>query len=228
MKLYYYPLSTYSQKVQLAFYEKGLTFNREVIDLMDENAVAAFEIIYPIGRVPVLQLESTDDAPHESTHIIPESSIIIEYLDNQFPDSPLLIPQDNDAARAVRFMDRMCDFYLNDPITGLVRNKIFGSVEKVIPNKRSFKYIDANYDYLDQHLENNAFLCGNNFSMADCAYIPCLYYARYVYPFAEHENIRAYWLRALERPSVKKLLEEVDRLWLPMAADLFPDINIVD
>ena len=77
MKLYYFPLSTYSQKVLLAFYEKGLNFDSLVVDMMNEQARAQFESTYPIGRVPLLELQNSDKVKPEHGHLIPESSIII-------------------------------------------------------------------------------------------------------------------------------------------------------
>ena len=54
MKLYYHPLSTFSQKVLLAFYEKGIEFEREVVNLMDPEGRKRLEAIYPYGKVPLL------------------------------------------------------------------------------------------------------------------------------------------------------------------------------
>lgn len=228
MKLFYYPLSTYCQKVLLAFYEKDLSFSPEIIDMMNEQSRAHYEGTYAIGRVPLLQLQHSDKGELEDNHIIPESSIIIEYLDQQYPDTVQLIPESPDKARAVRFMDRMADLYLNDPISGLIRKKMFAGAEKEMPEKKAFKYIDASFEYLDKHLEERHFICGEDFTMADCAVIPALFYARYVYPFAEHENIRAYWLRVSERDSVKKMLNEIQEQWQPIADEAFADVNIVD
>ena len=73
MKLYYNPISTYSQKVLIALYEKGLDFEPEIVNLMDADARARYRDVNPLGKIPCLQL---DDG-----HIIPESSIIIEYID---------------------------------------------------------------------------------------------------------------------------------------------------
>ena len=73
MKPYFNPISTYSQKVLIVLYEKGIEFEPSIINLMDEDARQKYREIYPMGKIPCLQL---DDG-----HIIPESSIIIEYLD---------------------------------------------------------------------------------------------------------------------------------------------------
>ena len=76
MKLYYYPLSTYCQKVLIALYEKSVDFTPERVSLMDDAERDAYRKIYPLGKIPLLVL---DDG-----HWVPESSIIVEYLDTHF------------------------------------------------------------------------------------------------------------------------------------------------
>jgi glutathione S-transferase len=73
MKLYYHPISTYSQKALIALYEKELDFEPEIVSLMNPEARQKYHEVYPMGKIPCLQLEDG--------HIIPEASIIIEYLD---------------------------------------------------------------------------------------------------------------------------------------------------
>jgi len=52
MKLYYHPLSSYSQKKLMAFYEKGCGFEPVLINLMDEKGKEDYKKIYPMGKVP--------------------------------------------------------------------------------------------------------------------------------------------------------------------------------
>ena len=74
MKLYYHPVSAYSQKVLMAFHEKEVSFEPQIVDLMDPEAREAYLKVNPFGKIPVLLLAGEE-------RIIPESSIIIEYLD---------------------------------------------------------------------------------------------------------------------------------------------------
>ena len=73
MKLYCALPSPYSQKVLIAFKEKGIKFDPEYVNLMDPEKHAEYKKFYPIGKVPLLVLEDG--------YMIPESSIIVEYLD---------------------------------------------------------------------------------------------------------------------------------------------------
>jgi glutathione S-transferase len=66
---------------------------------------------------------------------------------------------------------------------------------------RACKYVNISYGYYDKLLAKQPWLCGENFTMADCAAIPALYHAQTVIPFDAHSNVVAYWQRVLRRPS---------------------------
>ena len=104
MKLYYNPLSSYSQKALIAFYEKGVSFQPELVNLMTPEGRASYQAVFPLGKIPLLK--PTED------WMVPESTPIIEYLDDKFPETPRLIPTaGSDLARQVRLMDRTMDLY---------------------------------------------------------------------------------------------------------------------
>lgn len=211
MKLYYNPLSSFSQKVMIAFNEKGIAYTPELVNLMSPEGRAAYEQIYPLGKVPFLK--PADD------YQVPESTSIIEYLEDKFPDTPRLIPLGGgDAARQVRFMDRMMDFYLAEPVTELLFQQLGLRARDEEKAARARKYLFQSYAHLDQRLASQPWLCGDNFSMADCAAIPSLFYAQTAAPFAEHANMVAYWQRAQQRPSYAKVRAEFEPIWSAMIA----------
>ena len=143
MKLYYHPLSTYSQKVLIALYEKGLDFDGEVVNLMNPESRDQYREVYPIGKVPCLQL---DDG-----HMIPESSIIIEYLDPLA--EPTLIKGTADEKRKIRFKDRMFDLYLNDQVGTLFFQNMKPETERDQEriDKAKF-YIATMYGFMENEL----------------------------------------------------------------------------
>lgn len=201
MKLYYYPLSTYSQKVLIACYEKSVEFTPELVFLFDEAQREAYRTIYPLGKIPLLVL---DDG-----HWVPESSIIVEYLDTHYSDGPKLIPDDADLSRQVRFKDRMYDLYLNEPVTALIFESWKPEPERnqeLIARSRS--RIAVMYDFMEMNLAKQTWTNGEAFSLGDCAAAPPMFYAQEVAPFDARPNIVAYWQRLQERPSIRRVLDE--------------------
>ena len=206
MKLYYSPLSTFSHKAMLAFHEKGVAFTPELVDLGSQDARAAYEKINPTGKVPFLLM---DNGWH-----VPESTSIIEYLEEEFPNTPRLIPATGaGTARQVRFMDRMADLYFNEPIIELLLQRIGLRAEDSARADRARNYVQMAYGFWNTRLATQPWLCGSAFTMADCAAIPALFYAQIVAPFAGHPNVAAYWQRAQERPSYKRIRAEFEPIW---------------
>ncbi|MDE1464078.1 glutathione S-transferase family protein [Spartinivicinus poritis] len=201
MKLYYHPLSTYSQKVLMAFYEKEVEFTPHIVNLMDETSKKEYKEIYPLGKIPLLMCD--DD------HMIPESTIIIEYLDTHFTTGTKLIPDDKDTARQVRFIDRVQDNYLNDNIATLFFESM-KPAEKQDPEKqaKAKEQLDIMYHYMNKQYSETTFAKGDDFTMADCSAVPALFYAQKIYPFEQFEGIKAYYKRVSERPSYQKVLAE--------------------
>lgn len=210
VKLYYIPLSTYSQKAMIAFNEKGIGYEPNVVDLQSPEGRAAYEKINPLGKVPFLK-------PSEDWQV-PESTSIIEYLEDKFPGAPRLIPADRDAARLVRFMDRMADLYYNESVTELLFQQIGFRPKDEDKAAKARKTIALSYSHWDKRLAGGAWMCGNGFTMADCATIPSMYYAQTSAPFDAFPNVVAYWKRAQERPSYAKVRAEFEPIWKGMMA----------
>jgi len=209
VKLYHHPISTYSQKAVLALHEKGLAFESEHVSLMSPEGRAAYEKLYPIGKMPLLVLADG--------HMIPESTIIIEYLEGHYPNQGTkLIPEGIDAARQVRFMDRMADLYLDNPMGILVFNRLGlrKSDDDTLATAR--KHLRISFEQMNQRLEKQDWLCGNQFTMADCAAIPPLFYCQQVAPFSDYPHVQRYFERARQRPSYARVSAEFLPMWQAM------------
>ena len=110
LELFLHPLSSYTQKVLIALYENDSPF---VAKRLDEPAVAReWEQLSPLRRFPILR-------DTKRGRVIPESTIIIEYLQTHFPGRLKLIPADPDLAWQVRLRDRFFDNYLHTPMQKL-------------------------------------------------------------------------------------------------------------
>ncbi|MEE7548308.1 glutathione S-transferase family protein, partial [Xanthomonas sp. Kuri4-1] len=101
MILFDHPLSSYAQKVKIALREKGLPFERVLPeDFGSGRRDTAFAAANPRAEVPVLLPD--DDAP------VFDSTIILEYLDERWPQ-PRLLPAGPGARAAARMIEEVCD-----------------------------------------------------------------------------------------------------------------------
>lgn len=191
MKLYYHPRSPYSHKVMIALAEKRVAHEAIMTKPSDE----AFAALTPLKKVPLLVL---DDGWK-----IPESTIIVEYLEGHVTTGTRLIPEDRDQARQTRFHDRIADLYLTEPLMTL----LFARGDAEAAHTR----LDAMLTGYEAHLAQRTWILGDPFTMADCALIPGLRYARELHPLDRYPHVAAYFARAVERPSVRGVLDEVAR-----------------
>jgi glutathione S-transferase len=100
MLLYEHPLSSYAQKVKIALREKGLDFKAETPPALGSGKAAGeFAAASPRNEVPAL---IDGDAR------IFDSTIILEYLEDKFPNPPLL-PRDPAARAGARMIEDVCD-----------------------------------------------------------------------------------------------------------------------
>jgi glutathione S-transferase len=203
LKLYFHPLSSFCHKVLIALYEGGVPFEPRTVDLFNE--IDDFKKIWPIGKIPVLRDEATN-------RTIPETSIIIEYLAQHHPGKAQLFPADRDRCREMRLRDRFFDLYVNVPMQKVVtdrlrpagRNDPHGVEEARELLKTSLGMVDAD-------MASNRWAMGDEFTMADCAAAPALFYADMVMPFREtHRNAMAYLDRLKQRPSYARVLKEAE------------------
>jgi len=200
LELFAHPFSSYCQKVLVALYENATPFTyRSFAD--DPAAWAECQERWPFGRFPVL----SDDG-----RTIAESSIIIEHLDLHHRGPVRLLPDDPAAALEVRFLDRFFDNHIQTPMQAPVfetRRGEASRVETILAESR--QALDAAYGWLDRWMAGRVWASGDDFTLADCAAAPALFYADWVHPIGEHfPNTRAYRARLLARPSMARAVEE--------------------
>ncbi len=203
MKLYYNPLSPYSQKVRIALDEKGTQYEAVKVELGDPAARAEYLKLNRLGKVPFLVDETRDWK-------VPESSIIIEYVDRHCPGGAQLIPSDPELSRQARFHDRIFDLYVTEQAL-----KIFLDSRRPPDKKDALgveaaqKRLDSTYALLDEALAKKTWVLGDTFSIGDIAAAPGLAVARMMRPFDAHPNLTAYFGRLSERQSVRRAFREM-------------------
>ena len=111
LTLHFHPLSSFCWKALIALYENDTPFTANTVDLGNSREREALLKLSPIGRFPVLE---------DGGRVIPEATIIIEYLAVKYPGPVRLIPDDPDTALDVRMMDRFFDNYVMTPMMTMV------------------------------------------------------------------------------------------------------------
>ena len=201
--LHYHPLASYCHKVLIALYENEVPFVPQLVDLGDPTQRAEFLRVWPIGKFPVLR-----DEAREKT--IPESSIIIEYLQQHYPGKVKLIPEIADDARETRLLDRFFDTYVHEPMQKIVTDRLrpAGSDD---PHgvEHARKTMRTAFDMLEKDMAQRNWAAGESFGLADCAAAPALFYANKVMPIADHHpHLARYLDRLMQRPSYARVLAE--------------------
>jgi glutathione S-transferase len=205
LTLYFHPLSSFCWKTLIALYENDTPFVPVAVDLSNEAERAALVKLWPIGKFPVLR----DDAEDRT---IPESSIIIEYLDTHYPGRTRFIPADSKMALQTRLRDRFYDLYVHLPMQKIVGDRLRPADSKDPHGAEEAKArIQSCYGMIDKEIANRIWALGDAFTIADCAAAPALFYANKVVPFGEtHPNVAAYFERLTARPSFARALREAE------------------
>jgi glutathione S-transferase len=205
LTLHFHPLASFCHKVLIALYEAGTPFTPQIVDLTDPGERAALLKLWPIGKFPVLE----DSA---AGRIVPESSLIIEYLDQNHPGASLLIPQEPVAALEVRHWDRFFDLHVHDAMQRIVGDRLRPSGQRdSMGVAQARERLKVAYGVLEEALGGKRWVAGETFSMADCAAAPALFYSEKVMPFsADYPAVTAYFARLLERPSYARVLQEAE------------------
>jgi glutathione S-transferase len=143
--------------------EKGLEFERVNIDLTKrEQKSPEYLKIHPFGTVPALDDEG---------FVVYDSTVINEYLEDEYPYPPLM-PKDSEGRARARMMEDLRDNHFN-PAAGQLNREL-----RKPEGERDFKVLEQArakitecFDRLERELEGREYLAGP-FSLADIAFIP--------------------------------------------------------
>ena len=197
LELFGHPFSSYTWKALIALYESDtpFTFRNIAGNEFPENE-AAFLEHWPVGKFPLLV---DDGVP------VMESSIIVEHV------APALVPDDHDLALEVRMLDRIFDNHVMTPVQAIVAEHLpfITQTPDEARIARARASLDKVYPWLDARLAGRRWAAGENFTLADCAGAPSLFYADWVHPIPEGlTSLKGYRARALARPAVARVVDE--------------------
>jgi glutathione S-transferase len=205
LTLLFHPLSSFCWKTLIALYENDTPFTPQIVNLGDPADRAALLKLWPIGKFPVLR----DDARGET---VPESSIIIEYLDRHYPGRTRFIPADGDAALQTRLRERFYDLYAHLSAQKIVGDRLRPQADKDPHGVEEARArLRTCYGMIEAQMASGPWAMGQAFGIADCAALPALFYGNKVEPSGDaHPNLAAYLERLTARPSVARVLKEAE------------------
>ena len=209
--LYHFPLSPFSRKVRLSLAEKKIE-----VQLIEERyweQSAEFLRRNPAGQIPVLRLGSRTYA---------DSVAICEYLEEAYPDPPLL-PRDAE----VRYEARRLVAWFDDKFNREVTSKLLGErvFRKVMGTgypdsanvKSGAKAIKYHLDYMAWLLDQRRWLAGDVMTLADfaaAAHLSCLDYISDV-NWNRSETVKDWYAKIKSRPAFRSILADQVPGFLP-------------
>jgi glutathione S-transferase len=164
LKLYDYPDCPFCQKVRVVLTEKDLEYEKIFVDLRkQEQKTPEFLRLNPYGKVPVLIDED---------EVIYDSTIIDEYLEDEYP-IPRLMPEDSQGRARVRMLEDYCDNSFIPPTTMLLAQLRKAEGERDVQRvDQAREELRRALYYLRDRLAGQEFLVGKEFSLADAAFAP--------------------------------------------------------
>lgn len=204
MKLYNVNLSPYAGRVRMQLYIKGL--KAEVVPPPGGGIhTPEYAKINPLERIPAFD---------DGGFILPESSAILEYIEDIHPN-PSLRPMDPKDRARMRVLFNVADLYVLGALT-----KLFNQAN---PQTRDAKIVDGALTDLakalkglDHYLSGGKYAQGSSPTLADCAIVPALFFVNALGPFfgqgdlmAATPKVKAYWASVQTDPHIAKIVEEL-------------------
>lgn len=152
-----FPVSNYYNKVKLALLEKGVPFSEEEVFTggTSEEVLAAS----PLAKIPFIR---TDKGA------LCESQAILEYIEAEFPQPPLL-PADPFAAAKVRELVTFVDLHLEIVCRELYGQAFFGGTISEGSVAQVKKVLEKNIAAFKRLVRFEPYVAGAEFTQADCA-----------------------------------------------------------
>jgi glutathione S-transferase len=154
LKLCGFAASNYHNKVKLALLEKSVPFEEELAWVGATDPSAS-----PLGKVPYL------NTPHGA---VCESAVMLEYIEQQYPQNPLL-PSDAFAAAKVRELALFLDLHLELVARNLYPEAFFGGKVSDSVKEKVGAQLEKNVAAFAKLARFSPFVAGDTFTLADCA-----------------------------------------------------------
>ena len=203
-RLYHFPLSPFSRKVRLVMAEKKIE-----VELVEERyweERPEFLRLNPAGKVPVLRTEG---------HTFCESNSICEYLNEKYPEPPLMPRAVEDRAEVRRLVSWFDDKFYHEVTVNLLGERVMKKVKgsgypESARVKEGAKQIKFHLDYMAWLLDRRRWLAGNTLTMADfsaAAQLSCLDYISDV-DWNRSDVVKDWYATMKSRPAFRTLLAD--------------------
>lgn len=214
IQLFGHKFSSYTWKALIAFYENDIAFDFRALGPDEPENGEELARHSPMGKFPLLV---------DGASVVFEASVIIEYLQTFHPGPHKLVPTEPLAAITVRQMDRVFDNYVMNVMQVLVNDALRpeGVPRDPWGVEAAKGQLDRIYAWLDGELAGSEWAAGRDFTLADCAAAPSLFYADWAYPIDDkHRSLKDYRARLLARPSVARCVDDARpfRAYFPLGA----------
>ena len=201
--LYEHPLSPFAQKVKIALREKRVEFECRIPDLFG-GSDTDFTAANPRREVPALVDGET---------AVFDSTIILEYLEDRWPD-PALLPRDAAARARVRMLEELCDTYYEAINWAVFEVRVFeratGALAEALLARAAEQAAGVNA-HLERQLGALPFFTGERFGWGDLSVVPFVHAAALSgHPPAEGSPLAAWLDRTRARPSVAQTFAEAE------------------
>ena len=198
-----HPLSPYAQKVKIALREKGVTFDLKLPDAFGAGgAGGVFLAASPRGEVPALIDGET---------AIFDSTIILEYIEDRWPNPPLLPPSPADRAR-VRMIEEVMDTHYEAINWGLGEVGWFkradGKLAATLVDNAA-RQTQGFFRWLEGELGGRAWFNGEAFGWGDLSVAP--YVGASIVlgnPPPAASTLNGWFERVMQRPAVSQTINE--------------------
>ncbi len=215
LKLYDHPFSPYAQKVKIALREKGQHFEAPLPQGIGVGgALGEFVEANPRAEVPALI---------DGDVRVFDSTIILEYIEDKWPNPPLLPKAPGERAR-VRMLEEVMDTHFEAITWGLseVRNfkRATGPLAEAI-EARAAEQVAGYFQWLERQLGSRVWFNGDAFGWGDLCIVPYVNGAAgFGHAPAPGSKLADWLARANARPSVQATVKDISDMLAAGAPDM--------
>ena len=196
MRLHYLP-GTAAMAPHAALAEIGVPYELVRVERDDGQVSEEYLALNPWGKIPTLE---------DGDLVLTESAAICLYLAEKFPQARLA-PAAGTRERAELY--RWLLWLSNTVQMAQMRHFYPERYGREGVKEAADAELAGHYDLLDAHLAGRAWLVGDERTIADFFLFMLTRWGRFLEPPAwERANLRAHWLRTLELPGARRVLEE--------------------